>query len=179
MKLTNPEKLILTMLADVHEELGINEVNTQLLKEAIYTDNTWALTWEMSGIVGDNGDETPEEVKFVCDVLNMWSVLENSYAQYTEHQREQLAIDADPFGARVHFNGFDGNNESTYLSIVNFLVNEMNRFNEFAGRDFNSHAPSIGCYRRMLAVFKELPMDSNGQPLPLPQLSRVLQARRA
>jgi hypothetical protein len=43
MNLTNPEKLVLVMLAEIHEALKIkNGVDTKLLKNAIYRDNTWA-----------------------------------------------------------------------------------------------------------------------------------------
>ena len=40
------------MLAEIHEKLDIeNGVDTKLLKSAIYSRNTWALPWEMPGIL--------------------------------------------------------------------------------------------------------------------------------
>lgn len=35
MKLTNAEKLIVTMLADLHEKLEIDEVDTKLIKKGL------------------------------------------------------------------------------------------------------------------------------------------------
>ena len=42
MQLSNAEKLMLVMLSEIHEKLGIEEgVDSHFVKEAIYTDNTW------------------------------------------------------------------------------------------------------------------------------------------
>jgi hypothetical protein len=71
MKFTNADKLIVTMLADLHEKLGIDEVRTKLIKQAIYSNNTWALSWELTGIVGDSPEQTPPEVSLVVDILDM------------------------------------------------------------------------------------------------------------
>ena len=55
MKPTNSEKLILVMLSEIHEKLCIkNGVNTKLVTNAIYSQNTWALSWDLPGIVGDS-----------------------------------------------------------------------------------------------------------------------------
>ena len=49
MKLTNPEKLILVMLSEIYEKLGIQgETDTKFLLNAIYEGHTWALSWKMS-----------------------------------------------------------------------------------------------------------------------------------
>ena len=59
MKLSNSEKLILTMLAEIQEKLGIqNGTDTKLLTSAIYSNNTWALSLEIPGIVGGSPDPT-------------------------------------------------------------------------------------------------------------------------
>ncbi len=79
MKLTNAEKLIVTMLADLHEKLAIDEVSTKLIKQAIYSNNTWALSWEFTGIVGESPEQTPPEVLLVLDILDMWSFIEEAY----------------------------------------------------------------------------------------------------
>ena len=44
MKLTDPEKLILIMLTEIHEKLKIeNGIDSKFVQEAIYSDNTWTM----------------------------------------------------------------------------------------------------------------------------------------
>jgi hypothetical protein len=178
MKLTNAEKLTLTMLADLHEKMGIDEVDTKLLKRAIYSNNTWALSWEMPGIVGDSPEPTPPEVSLVVDVLDMWSFIEEAYERFDPAQKTELEAKADPFGKHVEFSGFDGNNESELMSIANFLVNDMKRFSRFAGRDLNSHCQVVDGYRRMLEKFLVIRPNLSGRGLSVAELAEVLNTRR-
>ena len=41
------------------------------------------------------------------------------------------------------------------MSIVQFLVEKMDRFSRFK-RDFNSHDPTAACYRRMTTAFEPI-----------------------
>ncbi len=178
MKFTNAEKLIVTMLADLHEKLEIDEVNTKLIKQAIYSNNTWALSWELPGIVGDSPEPTPPEVSLVVDILDMWSFIEEAHARFDAAEKSALEAKADPFGKHVGFSGFDGNNESEYMSIANFLVKEMRRFTRFADRDLNSHCPVIDGYQRMLAKFLEIRPKLDSRGLSIDEMADVLNARR-
>jgi uncharacterized protein len=144
MHLTNPEKLILIMLCEIHEKLDIrSDINTELLTSAIYSDNTWALSWQMKGIVGDSPQPTPPIVNVVTSILGMWSLIEQAYEKFDQPNKDKIESDTATFGSSVKFSGFDGNNESEHLSIATFLVNDMGRFSQFRGRDLNSHYPSI------------------------------------
>lgn len=179
MKLTNPEKLILVLLAAIHEKLGIeNGVDTKLLTSAIYSNNTWALSWELQGIVGDSPDPTPDEVREVMDILDMWSFIEEAYATFGSLEEKKIETEADPFGTHVQFSGFDGNHETEHMSIARFLVEDMGRFPRFKGRDFNSHYPSIETYRRMFAVFEPIRKTLVGHGLTADQVIELLNAKR-
>lgn len=180
MKLTNPEKLILIMLSEIHEKLGIqNGVSTKLLTSAIYSNQTWGLSWEMPGIVGGSSEPTPPDVKAVSDVLDMWSFMEEAYEAFDAPTKAQIKTDADPFGTQVKFSGFDGNNEPELMSIARFLVEDMGRFSRFKGRDMNSHHPSIATYRRMLAVFEPIRSTLVGHGLSADQVVQILKAKQA
>ena len=178
MKLTNAEKLTLTMLADLHEKLEIEEVDTKLLKNAITSNNTWALSWEMPGIVGDSQEQDPPAVKLVVDVFDMWTFIEEAYEGFDSAQKTELEAEADPFGKHVEFSGFDGNNESEHMSIANFLVNDMGRFTHFAGRDLDSHSPVIDGYRRMLEKFNHIRPNLLSRRLSVAEMAEVLNALR-
>lgn len=178
MKLTNPEKLTLIMLAELHEKLGIGEVDTKLLKRAIYTNNTWALAWDMGGIVDSAAETTPPEVHLVMEILDMWMFLEEAYERLDEDKKTALVAKTDQFGTHVAFSGFDGNNEPEYMGIASFLVNDMKRFTRFTGRNFNSHFPVIKAYRRMLEKFLKIRPQLDGRGLSVDELAEVLNARR-
>jgi uncharacterized protein YfbU (UPF0304 family) len=82
-----------------------------------------------------------------------------------------LEVDAKPFGKDPQFRGFDGNNESEYMSVASFLINDLERFEEFKGRSMNSHMPSIETYRRMLSAFEPMRRNLMSGCLTLSNLS--------
>ena len=178
MRLTKPEKLILTMLAEIHEKLGIHDgTDTKILLSAIYSDNTWALSWEMPGIVAGNAEPNPIEVTRVVNILDMWTFLEDAYSSFNASVKKTIEDQVGLLGNPVRFSGFDGNNESEYLSVANFLVNDMKRFAKFAGRDLNSHSPSIEGSLRMYSAFEPIRKTLGHVGLTSEQVISILKAR--
>jgi uncharacterized protein YfbU (UPF0304 family) len=152
MTMTDPEKLILLMLCEIHEHLKIESgVDAKFVQSAIHTDNTWALYWKSQGIAF-SGEETPPEVAEVVDILEMWTLIEGSYNGLSPEDKEN--VKTAPFGTRVAFSGFDLNNEGRYFEIARFLVEKLDRFSNFKGRELNSHRALVETYRRMMTAFK-------------------------
>ncbi|HAT7731461.1 TPA: hypothetical protein JAX37_003333 [Enterobacter cloacae] len=152
MSYTQAEKLQILLLCDIHEALGIkNSFDADLIREAVSTDNTWALEWNAPSLATD--EDTPEDVKFVCDVLDMYDFLAFTYEQLDDAQKRQLHEEVRYFDGvnSVTFPGFDGNNEGRLMSIA-YMLKKMDRFSK---QDItkNSHMPTISIYRRMLDVF--------------------------
>lgn len=177
MKITDGEKLILLMLSELHDKLGIDgEIEPDFIRSAIFSDNTWSIPWKYVGIPFEER-ETPEIVKKVLDILEMWSTIERAYEDLSIEQKEWLEKEAAPFGKNPTFPGFDGNNECEYMGTAAFLVNDLDRFEEFKGRVFNSHCPSIDSYERMMLVFKPLIRDLNFQPLSVQNIAEILKER--
>jgi uncharacterized protein YfbU (UPF0304 family) len=128
------------------------------VKKAIYSGNAWALRWQYPGIF--DSKETSESVrKEVLNILDLWSFIEWGYEALSKADKDRVAKEGEPFGSDVYFRGFDGNNEGEYLNIAAFLIDHLNRFTKFTGRDLNSHAPSVEAYRRMWVAFE--PMRSS------------------
>lgn len=177
MKITDGEKLIILMLSELYEELEVNgEIDPKFIKEAIFSNNLWALPWKYSGIPFED-QEDPEIAREVLDILDMWSFVEHSYAQLNDEQKALLEKEAAPFGKDPRFPGFDGNNESEYMGAASFIVNELERFKGFKGRSFNSHCPSIDGHRRMLSVFKDVRNNLDFGPMSGDDLSAILKER--
>ena len=178
MKLTDGEKLIILMLTEMYEKLQIEgETEPDFLRSAIFNDHLWGIRWKYSGIPFEQAEDPPI-VREVVDILDMWSFIEYAYAKLSEQERQQLALAAKPFGENPRFNGFDGNNECEYISIARFLIDQLDRFTRFHGRDLNSHMPSVSGYRRMYETFEPIRRTLIDRRLTVEELAQILNARR-
>ena len=107
MKITDGEKLILLMLSDLYDTLEIDgEIEPDFIRSAIFNNKTWSIPWKYSGIPFED-QETPEIVKEVLDILDMWSFIEYSYAELNDNDKEYVEKEAAPFGKEPKFRGFD------------------------------------------------------------------------
>lgn len=154
VRLSDGEKLTIFMLLDLYKHLKVKgDMEPEFLEAAIGRGHNWALSWKYPGIF--HGQEIKERVVHeVGEVLDMWELIETAYRKLSKKDKDRVAKEAEPFGKNVKFPGFCGNYESEYLSVAGFLVNHLERFETFKGRDLNSHAPLLGNYRRMLTVFE-------------------------
>ena len=101
-------------------------------------------------IIRKYGEKAVEETK---DILDLWKVVECAYRDLSPDGKESLVNMFRPGG--ISFQGFDANNEPHYF-IAKFLIEEMGLWQFFAGRELNSHSPSIDAHRRMLRKCKQL-----------------------
>ena len=100
------------------------------MAEVIYGGHYWAPKWTMPGLYHDHED-SESDVRFVVNVLDMWSFVEAGYAKLTKKEKDQIAADVGPLGRSVQFIGFDGNNESELMTVAMFFVDDMARFSQF------------------------------------------------
>lgn len=175
VKFSDGEKLLITMMGDVYKNLKIEhgEIDPSFVNEAIYGGHYWAPKWDMSGLFHDYEDDQ-RDVALVVNVLDMWSFIESAYSKLEEQDKLLIEKSAEPFGKYVKFVGFDGNNESSHLSIARFLIEKMNRFSQFKGRELNSHSPKIATYKLMLSVFEPMRSKLVGRGLSVNQLIDIL-----
>ena len=174
MKITDSERLMLLMMCDIYDRTGANgEFDTDFIRSAIFGEKNWSISWKYPGIPFES-QETPELVKDVLDILDMWSFVEYSYKKLSSAQKVELEVAAAPFGKSPQFRGFDRNNETDHMSTAAFVVNQLDRFVEFKGRDFNSHFPTVAAYKRMLVPFLRLRNKLSHGPLNVDDLSSIL-----
>ena len=176
LKLSDGDNLLTLMLCDVFKHLKIkSDIDPALVKAAIYGGHYWALRWEYSGIFHGHEDSS-DTLKEVLDILGMWSFIENGYEKLSKMERDRVAKESESFDQNIRFPGFDGNNESEYLSIAHFLINNLGRFSIFGNRDLNSHWPAIESYKRMWRVFEPMRANLAGGHLNPGQIIDVLRA---
>jgi uncharacterized protein len=124
--------------------------------------------------------ETPENVKEVVNIMEMWSMIESYYDRLSPEDKALIKKQAHPYGSEVRFPGFDGNHEveGEYMGIAQFLVEKLGRFSNFKGRDFNSHDELLNGYRKMLNVFQSIRPQVPDTPIGAEQIILLLNERK-
>ncbi|APX65016.1 YfbU family protein [Sphingomonas sp. gentR] len=156
MKLSDGEKLIALMLADIMEAGGIKgEIDPSFVKTAIAGDDLWALRWKYDSFFHNEG---PSEaiVDETAQIMTMCRVVENSIASLDPAERVEI-----PAHKQRVFVGFDGNEEPHY-GVAVMLIQELDRYDEWADRPLNAHHRTIDKYRRMRAVYDRIELPLHG-----------------
>lgn len=113
-------------------------------------------------------DELSEqECQEVLDILSMYSFLTFAY----KNLKDTEGIDEHC----IKFDGFDGNNETIRMGYVRYFIKDLGRFQELdSSGDFNSHAPRIHRYQKML---REWQLSSDKFKLTKDDIIRITSAR--
>lgn len=158
MNLSPGEKLITLMLCDLFKSLNVSsDFDPDFLSEAIRSGNLWALERTYSGIATTRDEIGADVVKRVHDTLDMYEILETSYAGFSAAEKTELENLAGVFGKDIGWPGFDGNHEGEYRRTARFMIEEMNYHSHFKGRaDLNSHGNTLETTERMLEVYATL-----------------------
>jgi uncharacterized protein len=177
MNLTDPERLMLIMLSEIHDHLKIkNGVDPKFVQSAIYTGNTWGLPWRYTDIFDGGTSETPPKVHDVVKILDMWRLIESSFANLSPEEQALVKKEVAPHG--VKFNGFDGNNDTDSMGIARFLIEDIGEFANFKGRELNSHyIDSTDGYHRMLEVLEPMRSALGNADLTSSQIISILKAQ--
>lgn len=173
---SNPERLMTWLLTEIlRMQKGYENKDTiDLIQEALYGGHFWALEWEMTGVLHPHAD-SKSAVSLVVDTLDMWMFIESAYKEFSQEDQERIEKEIGSWAKDPKFLGFDGNNESEYMGIARFLVEKMGRFESFKGRSFNSHAPTVDRYRRMVELFEPMRTSLVGRGLSVQQVIQLLQ----
>lgn len=175
MNFTPEQRLIVGLLCDIHQKLEIrNSFDPEMINDAIQTGNEWAIDVRYGDYLGSKIADS--RFDFIGDVLSMCETIESSYESLSPEGKEEVQT-GTIFDVSRAFVGFDGNNETGYMSATRFMVNELELFGYFKGREFNSHAPSIDMYRRMLETFNRICDPYIHQGLSVNQLIEIMNER--
>lgn len=169
MKLSDGEKLIALMLADIMEAGRVKgDIDPSFVKTAIAGDDLWALRWKYDALFHNEGP-SDAVVDETAKIMTMCRVLENSIAELDPAERDTI-----PARQRRVFVGFDGN-EEPHFGVATMLVKELDRFTEWADRPLNAHSRTIDKYRRMKAVYDRLDIPYAGE-FKLTDIQNILDA---
>lgn len=169
MKLTDTERSILMhqhmLLARMDgQDTEYHELATEILYRGYH--EMWP-----DECLGNLDKIVPKNVmEFVHDVFDMYRLLKREFDALPDDKKAEL--DAN----EIKFRGFDGNNETQYMSYAKFVREKMARWTELDIEDYNSHCPCEDKYREMLAALPEKPYKVG--KLTAEQIKAVTEARR-
>lgn len=96
-----------------------------------------------------------EESRYVLDVLELYRAIIFSYTRLCGENLVKKLTDKD-----VAFPGFDGNDESEYLSYARYFIEDLGRYDEIkqyaAECDLNSHMNTTNRYKAMLSIIANI-----------------------
>ena len=170
------EELIMMMIRDLYHHLKVDgEIDPDFVSKALGGGHYWALDWKYDGLSEDNMKD-PRLVSEVAEVLTMWSFIENGYASLSESDKKRVTSETGLDGEDVRFQGFDGNEESDHFFVARFMIDDLNRFKWFQGRELNSHWPRVAAYRRMLSAFESNRAHIMGRTLSASEIIDLIDA---
>ena len=144
LKLSEAERLILINQYEILRKLDPKRSDDcDLAIEALLSGLSGVYSEVLSRI---SPEMDPAIFHKAVDILDMYHRLLASNEELAES--EQISEE------RLHFSGFDGNNESRLMYSATFFVEKMGRYEEI-GRIPNTHAPVVHRYDAMLAKLSE------------------------
>ena len=169
------EKLILLMLCDLVDHLAVKgQVDADFVREEILGGgHYWALGRKFGPVFTDTfvSEEVAHET---AQILSMWDTLEHFYEDLSEASRKQIE---EEWGKPPLFRGFYANEEIEHLSVADCMINRLDRYSRFKGRELDSHMPGgLAAYRRMLKAFNQA-MEQFRRDLTASQIIAILRER--
>ena len=168
IKLTDTERLL---LANQYEILSLLTIDDEYVRED-YARKAQTLRDGYERIYRQYFDGLSENLlqDKADHVLTILGIYSDMYASYRELP-DKSGIEED----RLHFPGFDGNNESDLLGFAEAL-RKHDRFVETIGPSAkNSHIPTTEKYKKMIRKFEEL--GKPRYPYTREQIAAILDAR--
>ena len=170
MKISDGERLIAVMLAEVMEAMSLKEeIDPTFVKKVLINQDDWALSWKYSGLFPGEAGPDDDTVAETSSILSMMSFIEYSINQLPVEQQAEFS--------NLEFIGFDGNHDRHY-SVAITLIEDLDRFSEFAGRTLNSHgAATAEGYLRIKPAYDRAMQGCSGNALSAGKLRDILAAR--
>jgi hypothetical protein len=170
VNISDGERLIAVMLADIMKHLNINnEVDPAFILRALTDNDEWMIALKHPSLCGNESGPSEAVIQETHDIFGMFQSIR--YATDQLPPAEQAPIRELP---HFSFTGFDGNNDKHH-HVASVMINELNLYPEYLGTQLNSHSQaSLHRYRQMLEVYNEATENSvNFAPLTVDHLKNI------
>lgn len=150
MKLSKFERLLLINQYDILKVIDPDnskeyDLNREVLMQGYEQHYDELVTWLMEDFPEGKSEE-------VISILQMYRSLNFSYQNLDGEEKQKIEVE------KLKFKGFDGNNETSYMTYARFFMHDMDRYKELWDNekypDYNTHWPVLGMYRKMLSVWE-------------------------
>lgn len=154
-KLSRLERYFLSNQLRILEALYPEEAaDLAVRREAIERGYEMLYGWDMEHIYSGDDVMTAAESSEVWDTLDMFDSINRSV--------EKIGKDDLRKHIFYKFAGYDGNNETKFMSFAAFTVERLKRF-EYVQLNrpgyWNSHLPVRDIYKRMLSEWRKIPQE--------------------
>ena len=82
----------------------------------------------------------------------MWYFIEEAHERFSAEEKKRVKAEARPYGD-ARFVGFDRHTDILHIEVAKFLIEGLDHFSRFKGRDLDSH---VLCSMRICACIKSL-----------------------
>jgi uncharacterized protein YfbU (UPF0304 family) len=148
MQLDQHTRLILLNQYEILKHLDPDNAEDYDQKQEILRSGYQLFYSELDGSIAEGDGLTPEECRFVLDVLDVYGLL-------TDYRRKNPGDTAVATHRWAIFPGFDGNNETELMGFARFLIVKQGKFAYVdVSKGFNSHMPTVDKYRKMVAMYR-------------------------
>lgn len=149
MEMSDGERLIVVMLAEVMEALKLDrEINPTLVKSLAINNDGWAIARKYPGIFESHAP-SDDVVRETTDILWMWGIIESSIEKLSGAEAEEAkAWHWNAFG------GFDANHDP-HFGVAQTMIQDLDEFSSSRkGVNLNSHSQaSLPRYRQVYEKF--------------------------
>ena len=167
MELTKKDRLLLFNQLEILKHLNPDDADRYEVDQKIIVNG---YKYHYNDLVEWFDDDLDVSVsEYVFDVLQMFRSLNNSYATLSPEDKSQIDIDD------IKYQGFDGNEEGSYYSYANFLLEDYDRYGEIYNDgkvELNSHRNMVRTYSGMLETWKSF--DNRYGNLSLDQIKKII-----
>lgn len=187
LRFSDGEKTLIKLVGELSRYIGAPSDKIDVLLEGFSSGNHWAVDMEM-GYLYNSASTSPEDVPFVLSVLEMWDIFERAFESFSEEDQALVLADEpgeqelrkkgkQPESREIIFHGFCATTESDLVNIATFLIEKMNRFPRFKGRNLSFNKKTYKSHEMKLIYFNKLRPTLIGR-LPLPDEVKVFSLNR-
>lgn len=171
MKLTDGEKLIALMLADLMKHLQCeSEIDPQVVEDAITGGRLWTLKRKVYYGLFAGQEPEESEIDEVRAVLSMCHRLESAIENLEPDDLAEI-----PHNKRKLYRGFAVDAEEQYADIAAYMIENDKKGYRFDDRLRTDDEEQMPTYRRMLAIYEKV--KPRGEwPTLVPDLVRIVEA---
>lgn len=167
-------KIDTILLCDIANHLGVEtEIDTDLVKYAITTGNSWILDAKYS--IFNVEEASKKDRDFVVDILNMYRGLSAAIRKLPQDTQKNFVekFELRIIDKNIQIPGFDGNNEAQYFSILETFL-KFDRYVEQKEPIENTHSETVDGYSKMLVEYKKFGAPNRNFKLNEEEIAAIL-----